>query len=310
MEVTTVSPSPASPTEWDNVCEIDVTDVAVDSVTLLVCLCGLVGNGAVLCLLRRNPTTFYIINLAFANFTFLYFMVLSTLLYLSEELSCSTITPLVFLRALLPLLLFSYNLGLYLLTAISIDSCTSVLCPLWYRCRRPQRLSWVVCALLWAFSIALIVTVTCLCQSQEHEHCQVSLTSMYALNLFLFAPAMVISTTILFIKVKCVFQQQQPKRLNTVNFLFVLFFLLFALPLGLSNFLQQLGYIFASSQVFFLLSCIHSTINPFILFLAGRCWRPCSVQSLRLSLQRVFEEPEENTAHSHDPAMDTAIPGC
>uniref|UniRef100_A0A8C3P181 G-protein coupled receptors family 1 profile domain-containing protein n=1 Tax=Cyanoderma ruficeps TaxID=181631 RepID=A0A8C3P181_9PASS len=254
-------------------------------VTLLICLCGLIGNGAVLCLLQRNPTTFYIINLAFANFIFLYFMVLSTLLYLKEELSCSTITPLVLLRALFPLLLFSYNLGLYLLTAISINSCSSILCPVWYRCHCPQRLSWVVCALLWALSIAVIVTVTSLCHSQEHEHCQVSLTSMYALNLFLFAPAMVIFTMILFIKVKCGSQQQQPKRLNTVTFLTVLFFLLFALPLSLSNFLQQLGYIVVSSQVVFLLSCIHSTINPFILFLAGRCWRPCSVQSLRDALQ-------------------------
>uniref|UniRef100_A0A8D2NMI1 G-protein coupled receptors family 1 profile domain-containing protein n=1 Tax=Zosterops lateralis melanops TaxID=1220523 RepID=A0A8D2NMI1_ZOSLA len=292
--------------EGDNLCDIDVADVAIDSVTLLICLCGLLGNGAVLCLLQRNPTTFYIINLAFANFIFLYFMVLSTLLYLKEELSCSTITPLVLLRALFPLLLFSYNLGLYLLTAISINSCTSTLCLVWYRCH--QHLSWVVCALLWALSIAAIVMVTSLCQSQEHQHCQVSLISMYSLNLFLFAPAMVISTTILFIKVKCGSHRQQPKRLNTVTFLVVLFFLPFALPLTLSNFLQQLGYIVVSSQVVFLLSCIHSTINPFILFLAGRCWRPCSVQSLQLSLQRIFEEPEENTAYSNDPAMDTAVP--
>ncbi|XP_066043413.1 mas-related G-protein coupled receptor member H-like [Chamaea fasciata] len=310
MEVTTVSPSPASPTEGDNLCDIDVTDVAVDSVTLLICLCGLIGNGAVLCLLQRNPTTFYIINLAFANFIFLYFVVLSTLLYLKEELSCSTTAPLVLLRALFPLLLFSYNLGLYLLTAISINSCTSILCPVWYHCRRPQHLSWVVCALLWAFSISVIVTVTSLCQSQEHEHCQVSLTSMYALNLFLFAPAMVTSTTILFFKVKCGSHQQQPRRLNTVTFLVVLFFLLFALPLSLSNFLQQLGYVVVSSQLIFLLSCIYSTISPFIFFLVGRCWRPCSLGSLRLSLQRLFEEPEENTAHNNDPAMDTAVPAC
>ncbi|XP_063253327.1 proto-oncogene Mas-like [Prinia subflava] len=310
MEVTTMSPSPASPTEGDDLCETDVTDVALDSVTLLISLCGLVGNGAVLCLLQRNPTTFYIINLAFANFIFVYFMVPSCLLYLKEELSCSTILPLDFLKALFPLLLFSYNLGLYLLTAISINRCTSILCPLWYRCRRPQRLSWAVCALLWALSIAVIVTVTSLCHSQEHERCQASLTSMYALNLFLFAPAMLISSTILFIKAKFRSQQQQHKRLNTVNFLLVPSFLLFALPLSLCNFLQQLGYTVVSSQVVFLLHCIHSSINPIILFLAGRCWRPCSLRSLQLSLQRIFEQEEDNTAHSNDAALDTATPAC
>ncbi|OWK57460.1 mas-related G-protein coupled receptor member H-like [Lonchura striata] len=310
MEVTTMSPSPASPTEGDDICETDVTSVAIHSVTLLICLCGLAGNGAVLCLLQRNPTTFYITNLAFANFSFLHFAVHSTLLYLLEDVSCSTVAPLVFLRALFPLLLFSYNMGLYVLTAISIERCGSILFPLWYRCRRPQRLSWVVCALLWALSIAVIVTVTSLCLSQEHEHCRVSLITMYALNLFLFAPAMVVSSTVLLIKVKCGSQQQQPKRLDIVIFLVVLFFLLFALPLSLCNFLQQLGYITVSSEVVILLTCIHSSINPFIYFLVGRCWRPCSVGSLRLSLQRVFEGPEENTAHRNDPAMDTAFSAC
>uniref|UniRef100_A0A8C5INY0 G-protein coupled receptors family 1 profile domain-containing protein n=1 Tax=Junco hyemalis TaxID=40217 RepID=A0A8C5INY0_JUNHY len=239
---------------------------------------------------KEMMSQFYIINLAFANFSFLHFVVLSTLLYLLEELSCYTIVPLVFMRALFPLLFFSYNLGLYLLTAISIDRCTSILCPLWYRCRCPQRLSWVVCALLWALCITVIVTMTALCQSREHDHCQVSLITMYALNLFLFAPAMLISSTILLIKFKCGSQQQQPKRLDIVIFLVVLSFLLFALPLSLSNFLQQLGYTVVSSQVLFLLACIHSSTNPIIYLLVGRFRRPCSVGSLRLSLQRVFEE--------------------
>ncbi|XP_062350645.1 proto-oncogene Mas-like [Cinclus cinclus] len=310
MEVTTVSPSPASPMEGDDLCEIDVADVAIDGVTMLICLCGLVGNGAILCFLQRNPTTLYILNLAFANFTFLHFMIPSSLLYMLEDVSCSTVVSLKYLRSLLLLSLFSYNLGLYVLTAISIDRCTSILYPLWYRCHRPQCLSWVVCALLWAFSIAVIVTVTSLCLSQEHEHCQVSLISMYALNLFFFTPAMLISSTVLLIKVKCSSHGQQPKRHDIVIFLIVLSFLLFALPLTLSNFLQQIGYIVVSSQVVFLLACIHSTINPFIYLLSGRCWRSCSLGSLRLSLQRVFEEPEESSANGTDPAMDTAIPAC
>ncbi|XP_008627654.1 PREDICTED: mas-related G-protein coupled receptor member H [Corvus brachyrhynchos] len=310
MAVSSVFPPSASPTEEADLCEIDVTSMAIDSVTLLICLCGVVGNGAVLCLLHRNATTFYIINLAFANFTFLHFTVPSTLLYLLEDVSCFTFTPLMFQRVLFLLSLFSYNMGLYLLTAISLERCTSILCSLWYRCHCPQGLAWVVCALLWALSVTFIVTVTYLCLSHEPEHCQVSLISMYALNFFLFAPAMVISSTILFIKVKCGPQQQQPKRLDIVILLTVLFFLLFALPLSIWNFLQQLGYAAVSSQVVFLLACIHSTINPFIYFLVGRCWSPCSVGCLRLSLQRVFQEPEENTAHSYDAALDTAISAC
>ncbi|XP_056348029.1 mas-related G-protein coupled receptor member H-like [Oenanthe melanoleuca] len=305
MELSLTSPPPSSPvtdSEGDDSCGINVTDVAIDGVTLFICLCGLVGNGAVLWLLgfhiRRNPITVYVLNLAVADFTLLVFMVPSSLLYLLDDVSCSTVVSLKHLRSLLLLSLFSYNMGLYLLTAISIERCSSILFPLWYRCRRPQRLSWVVCALLWALSITVMVVVTSLCLSQDHEHCQVALISMYALNFLIFAPPMVISNVILFIKVLCGSKRRQPKRLYIVIFLTVLFFLIFGVPLSLCNFLQQLDYIFEYSQVVFLLACINSSINPFIYFLVGSGWRHCSVTSLQVAFRRVFEETGITTVSS------------
>ncbi|XP_059704472.1 mas-related G-protein coupled receptor member H-like [Haemorhous mexicanus] len=305
MELNQTSPPPSSPlmdTEGDASCGINVTDVAIDGVTLLICLCGLAGNGAVLWLLgfhiRRNPITVYILNLAVADFTFLLFMVPSSLLYLLEDVSCFTVVSLKYLRSLLLLSLFSYNMGLYLLTAISIERCGSILFPLWYRCRRPQRLSWVVCALLWALSIAVMVVVTSLCLSHEHEHCQVALISMHALSFLIFAPPMVISNVILFIKIQCGSKRRQPKRLYIVIFLTVLIFLIFGVPLSLWNFLQQLSTTFVSSQVVFLLACINSSINPFIYFLVGSCWRHCSVVSLQVAFRRVFEETGITTMSS------------
>ncbi|KFV44391.1 Mas-related G-protein coupled receptor member H, partial [Tyto alba] len=174
-----------------------------------------------------------------------------------------------------------------LLTTISIERCVSILCS---RIRRPQHLSAVVCALLWALSIAVIAAVTSLCLLQEHEHCRVALISMYVLNFLIFAPPMVISSTILFIKAQCSSQHHQPKRLCIVIFLSVLFFLLLALPLSIWNFLQQFGYIVVSSQVVFLLACINSSTNPFIYFLVGSCRRHCSLMSPQVAFQRVFEE--------------------
>ncbi|KFP24130.1 Mas-related G-protein coupled receptor member H, partial [Colius striatus] len=177
-----------------------------------------------------------------------------------------------------------------LLTAISIERCVSVLCPLWYRCRRPQRLSAALCVLLWALSIAVIAAVTSLCLWHEHEHCQVALISMYLLNFLIFAPAMVISNVILFIKVLCGSTRRQPKKLFIVIFLTILFFLIFMLPLSIWNFLQQFSYILVPSQVVFLLACINSSINPFIYFLVGSCRRRCSLVSLQDAFRRVFEE--------------------
>lgn len=282
---------------------------------LLICLCGLAGNGALLCLLSfgRNPITVYTFHLAVADFIFLLFVATSLLLHLLEEVSCSTIMLREYLRLFFQLSLFSYTTGLYLLTAISIERCTSVLCPLWYRCHRPRRLSGFMSVLLWALPF---VTVVILCLSLNPQHCQVSLISMNALNLLLFAPAMVISSTILFIKVKCGSQQQQPKRLDIIILLTVLFVLPFALPLSLWTLLQQFGYTIVSPQVVFSLACIHSTINPFIYFSVGSCRRPCSTEScrrpcsmgsLRRALLRVFGDTEENTACSNDPIMDIVL---
>ncbi|XP_037994805.1 mas-related G-protein coupled receptor member H-like [Motacilla alba alba] len=315
MEVTTVFPSPASPAEGDNTCGTDITFVAIGGIMLLICLCGLAGNGALLCLLSfcRNPITVYIFHLAVADFLFLLFVVTSLLLHLLEEVSCSTIMLQEYLKLFFLLSLFSYTTGLCLLTAITIERCTSVLCPLWYRCHRPKHLSRFMSVLLWALPF---VTVVILCLSLKPHHCQVSLIFMNALNL-LFAAAMVISSTILFIEVKRGSQQQQqPKRLDVLIILTVLFVLPFTLPLSLWTLLQQLGYTVVSAPVVFLLACIRSTSSPFICFSVGSCRRPCSLEccrrpcsmgSLRKALLRVFGGTEENTASSNDPVTDIVL---
>ncbi|KQL59873.1 mas-related G-protein coupled receptor member H-like protein [Amazona aestiva] len=312
MEANTISPSPAPPTlETDGYssCRIDITDAAMDTVTLLICLCGLVGNGAVLWLLgfriRRNPITIYVLNLAAADFTFLLFMVTSALLYMMENIFCSSFISLTYQRPLFLLSLFSYNTSLYLLTAISIERSSSILC---CSTRRPQLLSALVCALLWALSITVIAAVTSLCLLHEDDHCRVALISMYTLNFLIFAPPMVISSTILFVKVLCGSQQRQPKRLYIVIFLTVLFFLIFGVPLSVWNFLQQFGYAAVPSQAVFLLACINSSINPFIYFLVGSCRRRCSMVPLQVAFRRVFGEPEDNVAFSSDTTMNALAP--
>uniref|UniRef100_A0A8C3EA32 Uncharacterized protein n=1 Tax=Corvus moneduloides TaxID=1196302 RepID=A0A8C3EA32_CORMO len=261
-------------------CEIDVTDVAIHSVTLLISLCGLAGNGALFCLLRWKGHTASIFGLAVADF-----------LFLLLDVSCSPILPLMYVSFLYLVSVISCYWALIWLTAISAKKDMKNLCKLCCHCDLPDPMMWVLwgaqCLAFFALFIA-IPTVTFLCPSQEQEHCRVALTSMFTVILLLFAAPGVITRTIDIVKAKCGSQQQQPKRRDIVIFLLVLL----AVLLSLLNFLQHLGYTVVSSQVVFLLACIHSTIKPFIYFLAGSCWSPCSVGSLRLSLQRVFEETE------------------
>nr|XP_026654952.1 mas-related G-protein coupled receptor member H-like [Zonotrichia albicollis] len=291
MEVTTVSPSPASPTEGDDLCETDVTIVVTHSSTLLLCLCGLVGNGAVIRLLSLKGDNFFIRGMAVTDFLFLLLTVPSALILLVEDVSCSLILPLLYLRFLfrlslfscywVPLLLMTFGLAMYIKKLLK--RC----------CRRdlPNDLLWVVMIVqFWAFSalFAEIPTLTPQCQSNDQEHCREALIAVWAIILLLLVTpitVLVISSTINLIKAKWGSEQKQPEGLDIVIVSIGLFTLLFIL----CNFLQQLGYVTVPSHFFFLLTCINSSIKPFIYFLAGRCWRSCSVESLRLSLERVFD---------------------
>ncbi|XP_030805720.1 mas-related G-protein coupled receptor member A1-like [Camarhynchus parvulus] len=325
MEVSTVSPLFTSPTDGPAQCEINVSNMAMHFVTLLIGLCGLAGNGVVLWLLHVNAITHFISKQANIDFLFLIVMVPSTLLFLVEEVSCCAIMPLIYLSFLFYLSLFTYIMGLYRLMFISIQRCRSILCLVFCGCQLSEHLLWVLMTplfwvLLFIFA-AVNPTVTSLCQSHEQEQCRVAVTSIYALNLFLFAVPMLISSTILFIHLKPGSQQQPPKRLDIV----IVLVALFSLPLSLWFLLQQLGYTVVPSQALFLLACINSSIKPFICFLVGSwkrdcsmgsCWRHCSMescrkhssmQSLREAIHRVFEEPEENTAYGGDPVVNTVI---
>ncbi|TRZ04945.1 hypothetical protein HGM15179_022162 [Zosterops borbonicus] len=227
-----------------------------------------------------------IFDLAFADFLFLLFTVPSTLLFLVEDMSCSPIVPQLYRHFLFQLSVVSYYWPLIRLIFTTSIVDMYVICSL---CDLPERLWWLVDSVqYWAFFalFTVIPAVTYLCPSHQQEHCQTAVISMYTLILLLFVAPMVISITIKFIEDISGSKNQQPKRHAIIIFLIVLFILL----LSLCNFLQQLGYTLVSSQVFFLLDCIHSSIKPFIYFMVGRFQRPCSLRSLQLSLQRVFDE--------------------
>ncbi|KAM6392538.1 LOW QUALITY PROTEIN: mas-related G-protein coupled receptor member H-like [Pluvialis apricaria] len=307
MEVNQTSPPPAPPTlitDGEDTCRIEVTEMAIDVLTLFICLCGLVEMGLVSLWppLGFPPsagtpghplTSAY---LAFADFTFLHLMVHPQPFPLPHyRMSLASLwCPLMYLRSFLLLSLFSYNRGLYLLTGqYSIERCVSIPLPTLVPAshRPPVACRAMVCALLWVLSITVIAAITSLCLFYEHEHCQVALIlHVTSSNFFIFTPSMVISSTVLFSKVQCGSQQRQPKRLYIVIFLTVLFFLIFGVPLSAWNFLQQFSYTLLPSQVFFLLACINSSIKPLIYFLGGSCRRHRSSVSLQVAFQRLFVE--------------------
>uniref|UniRef100_K7EZF2 Proto-oncogene Mas-like n=1 Tax=Pelodiscus sinensis TaxID=13735 RepID=K7EZF2_PELSI len=273
--------------------ESDAPEVTFSSIAVIISILGLVGNGIVLWFLgfhmKRNPFTVYVLNLAVADTGLL----LSSLAYLAaytvEYLFCDNAKFDVILSLFAVLCVWTYSTSLYLLTAISTERCVSVLYPIWHRCHRPRHLSATVSALLWALSSLLCCPVAISCLDLKSEKRFTSFLYVYALNVLIFSPVMVLSSLILFIKVQRSSQRRPPGKLYVVILLTVLFFLLFTIPPSVEFFLTYL-HIPVPSEILHVLACASSSINPVIYFLVGSYRKRRFRGSLKLALQRVFEE--------------------
>ncbi|XP_065260539.1 mas-related G-protein coupled receptor member H-like [Emys orbicularis] len=298
-ELSTVSLPPTSGVEYNETgCLLcDAPPGTIDVITLLICLFGLLGNWIVLWFLsfhiKRNPFTIYILNLAVSD---TFFLLCSTAYFIVCVVEYSFCVNDVFIYLLLlfqmPALL-TYSTSLYLLTAISTERCLSVLYPIWHRCCRPRHLSAIVCALLWALSMLFSCPVGVFCIVLSGEHCVISLLPMCFLNVLIFTPIMVLSSLTLFIKVQHSSQQRQPGKLYAVILLTVLFFLLFTVPQSVQIFLFYHN-ILDSSEIFHMLTSASSSINPFIYFLVGSYGKRRFCGSIKVALQRVFEEKTDS----------------
>uniref|UniRef100_A0A8C0GV03 G-protein coupled receptors family 1 profile domain-containing protein n=1 Tax=Chelonoidis abingdonii TaxID=106734 RepID=A0A8C0GV03_CHEAB len=311
MDTTSLLLTETSPgyRDHENNCLIhNFIDVILDGVTVLICLFGLVGNGVILWLLsffiKRNPFTIYILNLAVADLSFLLFLLVYLILSIVESVFCASEFG-HFLRVLQLLFLFAYNASLYFLTAISVERCLSVFYPIWCRCHRPKHLSALVCALLWALSCLVTGLMSYFCVFDQTERCRMSNIAMYVLNFLIFAPVMVLSNLILCIKVRHSSQQHQPGRLYIVILLTVLFFLVFTVPFSIQRLGLYFNYFHLSIEICNALVSVNSSINPVIYFLVGsyRKWRFRG--SVKVALQRVFEEQADSREDRKATSTDT-----
>ncbi|NXJ66141.1 MAS protein, partial [Rostratula benghalensis] len=103
----------------------------IPGVFIVICLCGLVGNMVVVRFLvfhMKNPFTVYVLNLAIADFSLLlFFLTILTLHILSTIYGIYSLEYILSHYVLMVLFLFFYYASMYLLTAMSIERCASVL---------------------------------------------------------------------------------------------------------------------------------------------------------------------------------------
>ncbi|XP_078496776.1 proto-oncogene Mas-like [Lissotriton helveticus] len=308
---------------WNNSqLERPIVKSVLNSICLLVCIFGLAGNGAVAFFLgfriKKNKFTIYILNLALADFLFLLFtsflMVFVTVFIVRAETIDQHPDKDIILKILHPILLialFGYSASLYILTAISMERCLSVLYPIWYQCRRPKHQSAVVCSLLWLLSCLMTSSEFFICDKHEYlsvgedfpindKWCDATYFSIGFLNFLIFTPLMVLSSMTLIIKVKRNSWKRQPSKLYVVIVATVILFLIFALPIRV---MLQVEYKYRThlpmivADMSSLLCSINSSANPFVYWFVGH--QGGRKASFQMILQRIFREDTKEDTHQH-----------
>ncbi|NXH17444.1 MRGRH protein, partial [Bucco capensis] len=252
------------------------------TLTLLTCLCGLVGNGAVLWCLSscalRNPSTIYVLNLAVANLTFLLSITIALVIFYGSESLCHTLGSQDVSTVLNITILFTFSAGVYLLTALSAMTSLSILpltcCP----CHSSWHLPVLTCALLWAFSFLLTISL---------YFCPAALM-LFILSYFFSVLTLVISALTLLARLLCSSQQYPPKKLCVVLLLAVVFFCFLTPDFGYWLLLRLFDFsvfVFAASVP---LACVNSSIQPLLYFLVGSCANKFTF-SVKVAFQEAFE---------------------
>ncbi|KAJ7338174.1 hypothetical protein JRQ81_010820 [Phrynocephalus forsythii] len=262
----------------------------------IIWIVGLVGNGIVIWFLsfviRRNPITTYVLNLAVADFGVLACCIfLISFSLLEEETDLPSQSYVVFFL----LFLFTHATSLHLLTAISAERCISMLFPIWYRCRRPKHQSATVCALIWATYLLLnainifVWTDGSMDEGRVHE---VLLTTVFTINFFFCTPLMVLSSVTLFIRVCCGLHRRQHRTLSVALLLAIFFFIMFGVPFSALVTISRF-YMKDPTRLFLLglaFITINSSINPLIYFVVGRKNRCKCRENFTAALQTVFSD--------------------
>ncbi|XP_015678113.2 mas-related G-protein coupled receptor member H-like [Protobothrops mucrosquamatus] len=277
-----------------NESSIDEVMHTLASLTMLVCVLGMLGNGLVIwllgCSIKRNTFAIYIINLSVADFGFLTAELIIEIHGLSTHFYCDF--PYELFQTVL---LLMYSAGQFLLTVISIDRCISVLFPIWYRCHRPVHLFTTVSAVIWTVSFILSSIYFTIAAIHRYKS-EYTVKHHFIVNAVLCLPLMTISSVILFIKICFISKSQRRRKLLTVILLTLFFFLVLAFPLNVFYLIRDKLKPINKNIVHcsYLYICINSSINPLIYYLVGR-EKGKTQRSIKDLFQRIFKEEENST---------------
>ncbi|MEE6515661.1 hypothetical protein FKM82_024603 [Ascaphus truei] len=293
----------------------------------VLCLFGMLGNGIAfwfLCFkIKRNKYTVYIINLTIADFTYLFFNAIVMLLQMNQLIGFHPHFPDMD-KVVLSLEIFydgAYHAGMFFLMAISIERCLSVFYPIWYRCQRPKHQSVIVCLILWVIACLATFLENLICSPESFSvgslKCTGVQTMTFVLLIGISLPLMLLSSTILLIKIQKMSKRCRPPKLYIIIIITVFIFLIATVPIKfmwLFMYLKLLPSDFHTLSFFFasvLCTVFSSSINPYIYFLVGRQRKQRLRDSIHSALHSAFnveeDEAEKSSADSATYAHSSVI---
>lgn len=265
--------------DWTH-CEANALSEA--PITVLICLCGLVGNAAALWLLRphirRNFITIYIFNLAVADFIFLFSVVIALVIFYGPQSFCHSLGSQDMMTVLSVVITFAFIAGVYLMAALGARTCLPAiprpLCP----CQNSWCLPALLCALLWALALLLTLTL------YFSPPMLVAFVLSYLLSLLI----LILSGLALFAKLLCCSWQYLPRKFYIAVLLAIISFPFFTADFAYWLLLRLFDFSVLAFDTSLLFACVNSSIKPVLYFLAGCCMKKFTF-SIRVACHRAFE---------------------
>ncbi|KAM9308286.1 mas-related G-protein coupled receptor member H-like [Gastrophryne carolinensis] len=279
--------------------------------SIALCVTGLVGNVIVfwlLCLkMKRTHFTIYVLNLAVADFTFLFAFCASMVYNFCVLNGVKTSNIVEYYVAYVCELLynFGFNASMYLLMVIAMERCLAVLHPLWYQCHRPLNLSLCVSILCWLLSMLVTGLEHFLCKGSQH------CTNVYFFTSALYIVVvlvMVVASLTLLITIQMASKYCHPPKLYIVVVISVTIFLISVIPvriLGLLLYFNVLQSKTLNVLFFFitsLCSAFNCSANPYVYMAVGK-WHKCRKEDT--SMINIFENMFKDAMESKNAATNT-----
>ncbi|XP_075135308.1 N-formyl peptide receptor 3-like [Leptodactylus fuscus] len=289
----------------------------------IIFVLGIIGNGLVIWIagfrMKKTVSAVWFLNLAIADIYCCASLPLRIVQWYNYFHGTLNITCLV---CKLSIGLFTENMcaSIFLLTAMSIDRCVSVLWPFWAKVHRTRKLVWIIAGGIWVLSIVFSLVVYCLYEFYNvdvNEWCVVDFYDanpnlrhnfqlarfviMFGIPLLIF----LISYVIIILKIRKSNRPQRSQRPYWIIFAIILCFFICWSPyyiFSITSIYDRTDIEFhVINTTFIILAVFNSCLNPIIYVFMGQDFRQGFFRSIPARVEKAlsehpydaFREPED-----------------